>query len=42
MVLKAITKTALDKLKNDGHVIGIYPVKRIAVVDGFKYYRIIK
>ncbi len=37
-----ITMSEIEKLRATGHVVAIYPKKKIAVVDGFKYFRLVK
>lgn len=38
--MKTITEKELNELKLKGHVVFVYVRKGIAVIDGFKYYKI--
>ncbi len=37
-----ITEAALRRLREKGHIIAIYPILGIVVVDGSKRYRLLK
>jgi hypothetical protein len=36
-----ITQAQVDALKASGRAVAIYPRKKLVVVDGFKYFRLV-
>jgi len=36
------TQSVIDEMKKNGHTIAIYPRRKIAVIDGYKKYKIVE
>ncbi len=39
-MIKTITRKELEKLQFAGHAVIIHPRKKMAIVDGWKYYKL--